>query len=235
MTSFSSSGRPARPTPSSERISRKRSLYGRRMTLAIRSGGIVELVRSTGTRAAVGDLLVRLADLAVDEVLADQRLVADAALASRCAARRSPARCTSTSTSDLVRLRVGQLELVDRAGADAADLQVAALDEAERVVELDPVASCPRAVARGAGEHDRGERGAEHDEDREPRASFGRPRRAVGLEAVELSLLLVGPDVRAVRRGRLGRARAALVLVDVGELLEDVAAARSSGDRRRRC
>ena len=48
MTSFSSSGRPASPTPSSDRSSRKRSLYGRRMTLAIRSGGIDELVRSTG-------------------------------------------------------------------------------------------------------------------------------------------------------------------------------------------
>ena len=54
MTSFRSSGRPANPVPSSDRISRKRSLYGRRMTVFTRSGGIVDAVWPTGTRPPSG-------------------------------------------------------------------------------------------------------------------------------------------------------------------------------------
>ena len=44
------------------------------MTLASRSAGIVEAVRSTGIVAPGLELLGRLAGRAVDEVLADQRL-----------------------------------------------------------------------------------------------------------------------------------------------------------------
>jgi hypothetical protein len=43
-TSARSSGRPARPVPSSARISRRRSRYGRRITLPTRSAGTVEVV-----------------------------------------------------------------------------------------------------------------------------------------------------------------------------------------------
>ena len=100
-------------------------------------------------------------------------------------------------------------------GAHAADLQVAALGEAERVVELDLVGLALGALLGRAGEH---ERAAAHDAEHRERSSsdaphFGRPRRAVGLVAVERLALVRGPDVRAVGRGRLGGARAALVLL----------------------
>src|SRR5688572_13421150 len=54
------------------------------------------------------------------------------------------------------------------------------------------------------------------------RASFDLDR-PVRLEALELLALLLRPDVRLVERRGLGRARAALELEDVGELLEDLA------------
>ena len=53
-TSWMSSGRPARPVPSSARISRRRSRYGRRMTLRSRSSGTTDEVCSIGSRLPSG-------------------------------------------------------------------------------------------------------------------------------------------------------------------------------------
>ncbi len=57
ITSLRSSGRPARPAPSSPTIRRSRSRYGRRRMLLTRSSPIVELVWSTGTRPPSGSRL----------------------------------------------------------------------------------------------------------------------------------------------------------------------------------
>ena len=60
---------------------------------------------------------------------------------------------TSTSTATLYGSVSVSSNVVDRAGADAADLQVAALDEAERVVELDPVPLALRLLGRAREHH----------------------------------------------------------------------------------
>ena len=139
-TSWRSSGRPARPVPSSVTISRKRSRYGRRMMSLTMSVGIVEEVCSTGTMPPVGEPLVRLAGLAVHVVLADQRLRPD--LAARVLAEVAEARLRDLDGHDrLGRLALLLLDLEVRrlAGVHAAHAEVAALDESERVVELDLV------------------------------------------------------------------------------------------------
>jgi len=108
---------------------------------------------------ALRDLLVSGADLAVDVVLADQRLVADAALGVRAQGVEAGLLDLDLD-ADLVRLRVRQLELVDRARANAADLQIASAsidDKAlpKSAIKLDPkqetlTIAAPNELSKGA-------------------------------------------------------------------------------------
>ena len=118
-------------------------------------------------------------------------------------------------------------------GLDAADAQVAALGQAEGVVERDldralarPPRSAPvSTTARRAGDERRRRRL------RGGGSSADRPRRAVVPRGSRARLLLGGEDVRAVGRGLLGGARAALVLAGAGVAREQLLAL----VERRRC
>ena len=89
IASFRSSGRPARPAPSSFRISRKRSAVGRRMMFWTRSGGIVDAVRRPRSRPPGSISRLARPGQAVEEVLAERRL--RARLAGRVRAQRAEA------------------------------------------------------------------------------------------------------------------------------------------------
>ena len=121
----------------------------------------------------------------------------------------------------LVRLLV-DLEVLDRARAHARDLQVGALDEAERVVEHDRVAAAcsgplppaPASSVGGAGGD------GQHEECREDRAHLLAREHLAGI-AVDLGRL---PRVGAVLVLVLGGARAAVALVERRARLEGRAA-----------
>ena len=84
----------------------------------------------------VGDPLGRLPEVAVEEVLADQRLLAH--VAARVLAQRVEARHVDLGLHHrAVGLGPGDLEVGGLARLDATDLQVAALGQAEGVVHLD--------------------------------------------------------------------------------------------------
>ena len=145
-TSWRSSGRPARPVPSSVEDQPEALAVGPAHDVVDevrrdRRGGLLD-----GHDAAVREPLVRLAGLAVHVVLADQRLRAD--LAARVLAEVAEAGLRDLDGHHglgrlallLLDLEVGRL-----AGVHAAHAEVAALDEAERVVELDLVGPALRA------------------------------------------------------------------------------------------
>ena len=181
------------------------------MMLLTTSVGIVEEVCSTGTVPPAGSLRRRAPRLAVHVVLADQRLGTD--LAARVLAEVGEA-----GLGDLhldhglgrLALPLDHVEVAGHAGVHAADPEVAALGEAERVVELDLV-GLAALLARGAGHQERGGADArattiadEHAphlgtalwDSSQPSRSRSSSREHVG----------------AVRRGGLGGARAALEL-----------------------
>jgi len=111
------------------------------------------------------ELLRRRAGQAVEEVLADERL--RARLAVHVAAQRpEPAAIDAKADERVLRAAV-ELDLRDLAGAHARDLQVATLDEPERVVELDPVRVL-LVVAEPGREDDVGAQGPDerHDDER---------------------------------------------------------------------
>ena len=131
-----SSPRAATPMPSSDRISPKRSRAGRRRMSSTRSGGIVPAVCSTGI--VFGRGLGRLARLAVQVVLADQRLRLD--LAAHVGAKAREVRARDGDRRQRAGRRALHVELLHAADDDARRAQVRALGEAEGVVEHDGVA-----------------------------------------------------------------------------------------------
>ena len=114
-----------------------------------RAGSSTRCARPGSSRRACSFCAAR-AGLAVDEVLADQRLRARTRRRRPRAASRSPSWSISKSTSALVRLR-SSAQLGDLARAHAGDLDVGALDEPERVVELDRVRRAARRRRLRAG------------------------------------------------------------------------------------
>src|SRR5439155_13593559 len=120
-----------------------------------------------GHDAVVREQLAVRARLAVDVVLADERLRTD--LAARARAERRDARLLDVRLDDGDVAAVGDLLEVEAgrlAGADAADLEVAAGRQPERVVELDLVRLAGAARARaGRARHDRDADGREDDQD----------------------------------------------------------------------
>ena len=151
--------------------------------------------------------------LAVEEVLADQRLRPRLAEDVGRAGRRSPSRSISMPTQRAVCRRGRARSVVDLARADAGDLHVGALDEPERVVELDRVVACRRRRRRPRrSRRRRPRRRAPRPTDGERCASWA--RRDLGRVAVE-----VRRRTGSSRRGRaLDRARAAVVLAARGDL-----------------
>ena len=135
--SWMSVARPPTPAPSSLRMIPSRSRYGRRMMLLIRSIGIVDAVCSTGIVPAGLQALLGGAGPAVDEVLADQRL--RAGLAEGVGAQRAEAVLGDREVDQRALGAAVDAHAGDVAGADAGDLDVGAVDDAERVVELDRV------------------------------------------------------------------------------------------------
>ena len=151
------------------------------------------------------ELLGRLAGRAVDVVLADQRL--RPRLAGGVGAQRAEAVLGELEVDERLVALVVQPQLRDRPRPHAGDLDVAALDEPERVVELD--GELRAALLLGAGRRERvGARAGEDEDDRRARASFARQH--LGLVAGEVGARLVGAG--AVRGPVLGAARAAVVL-----------------------
>jgi hypothetical protein len=123
-----------------------------------------------GDRRPPGQALLARAGLAVEEVLADQRLRPRLAEDVR-------AQVTETALGDLdlddraVRAAV-DLEAGDLPGADARDLDVGAVDEPEGVVELDLVARRAVTVAGARGRQHPRRSGGQHEAD-EQRAPHG--------------------------------------------------------------
>ena len=169
------------------------------MTVLIRSGGIVEEVWLTGMRPPSGSSgASREPSVAVHEVLADQRLLAHRARARPLRSASKPGSVTSAVTITRYGSVLREAEAGRLPGLDAADLEVAALDEPERVVELDLVGLERALGVAGAREHARPPRPRRRRRAPRARASLDRPRGAVGVDAVELLLLGLAPDVRAV-------------------------------------
>ena len=164
----------------------------------------------TGMTAPGAEVLRRGAGLAVDEVLADQRLRAHVAV--RVGAQVAEARLVDLDPDQRAVGLAVELELRDLARAHAGDLQVAAVDQAERVVELDPVAVARGAVA-GAAEDD-----PERAGDRAARRGC-RARASLALRDLRGVAGVVGG--RLPDRAALDRARAAVALAEAGELLEE--------------
>ena len=95
-----------------------------------------------------------LPGLAVDEVLADQRL--RARLAEGVGVERAEAALGHLHGDDRrAAVLLVEVDRLDRAGADAGDLEVGAGDEAERVVELDLVRARRAVPSRAAGDRRR--------------------------------------------------------------------------------
>ena len=152
--------RPATAAPSSLMINVNRSRCGIRMMSASRSAGIVENVCDAPQRAARGKRLAVLAGLAVDEVLADQRL--RPRLARRVRAERAEPLDGHLHRDQRVELvlavgvlvRVTEVDRRDRPGRDTRDLERRAGHEPERVVELELVGRVARPARKPAGDHD---------------------------------------------------------------------------------
>ena len=103
---------------------------------------------------SLGEPLLPLAGLAVDEVLPDQRLRAH--LAGRVLTQLAEARFAHLHVDHgLGRIGAGEPQVVDRSGPHARDPQVAALGEPEGVVELHLVGGARVIVAACAGEQGR--------------------------------------------------------------------------------
>ena len=124
-------------------------------------GGNRRLGVADGDRRPRLQRLAVLAGLAVDEVLADQRL--RARLAEGVGLERAKPALRDLHRDERVAGGVaaavdavlGKLDRLDLSGADAGDLEIGAGDEAERVVELDLVrARRGVVVRRSAGDHD---------------------------------------------------------------------------------
>jgi hypothetical protein len=118
---------------------------------------VVDEVRRDRARGALDadhvalvELAARLAGLAVDVVLADERLRGD--VARRVRAQGAEALLGDVEADDRVLGLAVEVELRDLARADAGDLEVAALDQAERVVELDLELLALLVLGRAAGE-----------------------------------------------------------------------------------
>ena len=106
----------------------------------------------------------RGARLAVDEVLADERLRADLAAGVRAQVGQAGLGHLRVDDRERVRLAL-EVDVLGRAGAHSGDLEVAALGEAEGVVEHDLVGLGPVVAARGAeGERPR-DAGGDHRRD----------------------------------------------------------------------
>jgi hypothetical protein len=135
-----------------------------------------EVGRHGRRRPADGDdgarleLLLGRAGQAVDEVLADQRL--RARLAEHVAAQRAEAVLVDLEADQRVLGALVELDGGDLARAHAGDLEIAALDEAEGVVELDPVHPLVGIRAR-AGQRDPAGAEARDDEQGDQRAPHG--------------------------------------------------------------
>jgi hypothetical protein len=114
-----------------------------------------------GDRGARLELAGIVARGAVDVVLADERLGRD--LAARVLAQRPEAVLGDLEGDDRATRRAIEVELRDRARDHARDLEVAALDEAEGVVELDLELVALRPVGRAGRQ--RGVRADGDDQD----------------------------------------------------------------------
>src|SRR3954447_454355 len=171
IAAFSSGPRPATPAPSSETMIRSRPPRGRARPLALRlAQDVVDEVgrdrrgglRDRDPRARL-ELLPCRAGQAVEVVLADERL--RARLAVHVAAQRAEAALVDAEADERVLRAAVELDVGDLPGAHARDLEVAALDEPEGVVELDPV-GVPLAAAEPGRQHDvRAQRGDEREDD----------------------------------------------------------------------
>ena len=190
------------------------------MMLLIRSIGTVEAVCSTGIVAPAGSRSRVLARPAVDEVLADQRL--RPRLAERVGAHRAEAGLVDRDVDQRALGAAVDAHAGDAAGADAGDLHVGAVDDPERVVELDREAAAARLLRAGGrrGEDRRGA-GAEQEAEDEQAAHL-LPREDLGRVAVEVRRRL--PRARAVGRPVVAAARAAVALVGRGGGLERLVA-----------
>ena len=161
MISASSSPRAANPAPRSLRISRNRSGYGSFMMLLTRSRSIALPLRSSGSRcwpapgspsgisrarAAAGVPGARgSVGVALDELLADQRLRADQAgrvvaevLEGRVVdlqARSPPCPASGSPSSRAASSLVGDVDRGDRADVGAGDADLLAVDQEAGVVE----------------------------------------------------------------------------------------------------
>ena len=221
MTSLRSSPRPARPTPSSLRMIERRARSGSRMMLLSRSRSTDCSVFSTGSRywPSPGPSSIRRSGpgasastarlrrrLALDELLADQRLRADRAL--RVGAEVLVARVVDLQHDGGLEVR-RHLDRVDRADLDAGHLDVLAGDDEAGVVEDRPHAVGVVLLARD--EDERRERGDEQDGgdgDGGPHGPGGTWFGSQSSVAAD-----VAPRRGAVRVGLRRRARAAPELV----------------------
>ena len=179
------------------------------MMLLIRSIGIVDAVCSTGIVAAGLQPLLGGAGPAVDEVLADQRL--RAGLAEGVGAQRAEAVLGDREVDQRALGAAVDAHAGDVAGADAGDLDVGALDDAERVVELDRVGPVLRVLRAGAGRRDDGGGAGGEQQGDDEQAAHLVARERLARVAVEVRRRLPGP--RAVLGLVVAAARAAVALV----------------------
>ena len=118
------------------------------------------------------ELLPRRAREAVEEVLADQRL--RARLAVHVAPQRPEAVLVDAEADERVLRALVEPDVGDLAGPHARDLEVAALDQPEGVVELDPVRVVPRPAEAGREDHVGAQRRDEaEDDERAPHLPSG--------------------------------------------------------------
>ena len=196
------------------------------------STGMVEEVCSTGTVPPGFRRSSRPAGLAVDVVLADQRLRPD--LAARVRAEVLEARLRDLDGDHglgRLALLLDHLEVGRLAGVHAAHPEVAALGQAEGVVEHDPVGPALGALVRRSGDHEGAGADAGHREHHQEAPHLGVPLSLSSQSSRSRSSC--ESDVRAVPRGRLGGARAALVLLVRERVLVEDLGHRDEAARRR--
>ena len=152
-----------------------RSRYGRRMMLLIRSSGIVDAVCSTGI---VAPGFSRSASVPGRQSTKYSPISDCGRVSQNASVRSEPKPVLSIAMSTSARLVLAvDAHAGDAAGAHAGDLDVGAVDDAERVVELDRVVGAPLGVLRAgrrAGD-DRRDAGAEHEDDDEEAAHSTSP------------------------------------------------------------
>ena len=178
------------------------------MTFWSRSAGIVDWVWLTGIVLPGLSTVPVLAGLALDEVLADQRL--RARLAERVGVELPEPGLGDADRDHRVSVLVIEVERTDRPGPDAGDLEVGAGDQAEGVVELDLVRADGAVVRRAAGEDQKGA-GRKHDQRDEDDALHGPVGTCFGLHGISA--------LGVVERAALHRARAAVALAGGQALL----------------